>query len=92
MHVSRPFFRDEQEMLRTTARRFLERECVPMQSEWDRAGCVDRETWLKAGRESILCPTPPTEYPVARAFGDSRVMRIYGGTSEVMRDLISRKL
>jgi alkylation response protein AidB-like acyl-CoA dehydrogenase len=32
------------------------------------------------------------EYPVARAFADSRVMRIYGGTSEVMRDLISRKL
>jgi acyl-CoA dehydrogenase len=32
------------------------------------------------------------EYPVARAFADARVMRIYGGTSEVMRDLISRKL
>ena len=32
------------------------------------------------------------EYPVARAFADSRVTRIYGGTSEVMRDLISRKL
>ncbi|MGT2491772.1 acyl-CoA dehydrogenase family protein [Cupriavidus basilensis] len=31
------------------------------------------------------------EYPVARAFADSRVTRIYGGTSEVMRDLISRK-
>ncbi|MCY1357911.1 Acyl-CoA dehydrogenase [compost metagenome] len=32
------------------------------------------------------------EYPVARAFADSRVTRIYGGTSEVMRELISRKL
>lgn len=32
------------------------------------------------------------EYPVARAFADARVTRIYGGTSEVMRDLISRKL
>jgi acyl-CoA dehydrogenase len=32
------------------------------------------------------------EYPVARAFADARVNRIYGGTSEVMRDLISRKL
>ena len=32
------------------------------------------------------------EYPVARAFVDARVSRIFGGTSEVMRDLISRKL
>jgi alkylation response protein AidB-like acyl-CoA dehydrogenase len=32
------------------------------------------------------------EYPVARAFVDSRVNRIYGGTSEVMRELISRAL
>ncbi|HEY1230999.1 MAG TPA: acyl-CoA dehydrogenase family protein, partial [Ramlibacter sp.] len=32
------------------------------------------------------------EYPVARSFVDMRVTRIYGGTSEVMRELISRKL
>ncbi|MOA02058.1 Acyl-CoA dehydrogenase [compost metagenome] len=32
------------------------------------------------------------EYPVARSFVDMRVNRIYGGTSEVMRELISRKL
>ena len=32
------------------------------------------------------------EYPVARAFVDMRVNRIYGGTSEVQRDLIARKL
>ncbi len=27
--------------------------------EWDEAGCVDRETWLKAGREGLLCVTVP---------------------------------
>ena len=32
------------------------------------------------------------EYPITRAFVDSRVYRIYGGTSEVMKELISRKL
>ena len=32
------------------------------------------------------------EYPVARAYVDYRVSRIYGGTSEVQRDLIARKL
>lgn len=32
------------------------------------------------------------EYPIARAFTDYRISRIAGGTSEIMRDLISRKL
>jgi acyl-CoA dehydrogenase len=32
------------------------------------------------------------EYPICRAFVDSRVNRIYGGTSEVMKELISRHL
>ncbi len=33
-----------------------------------------------------------TEYPIARAFVDSRVATIYGGTSEVMKEIISRSL
>lgn len=32
------------------------------------------------------------EYPIARAFVDSRVQRIYGGTSEIMKEIISRDL
>lgn len=32
------------------------------------------------------------EYPVARAFVDARVQRIYGGTSEIMKELIARDL
>ena len=32
------------------------------------------------------------EYPIARLYADNRVNRIYGGTSEVQRDLIARKL
>jgi alkylation response protein AidB-like acyl-CoA dehydrogenase len=31
-----------------------------------------------------------TEYPVARAFMDSRVQTIYGGTTEIMKELIGR--
>ncbi|MFJ3259521.1 MULTISPECIES: acyl-CoA dehydrogenase family protein [unclassified Pseudomonas] len=49
-------------MFRTTARRFFERECVPRQAAWDAAGQVDRETWLKAGREGLLGITLPVEY------------------------------
>ncbi|EIF35715.1 acyl-CoA dehydrogenase [Burkholderia sp. Ch1-1] len=62
MQITRTVFRDDHEMLRTTVRRFLERECAPRQVEWDKAGRVDRDTWLKAGREGLLCLTLPTEY------------------------------
>ncbi|WP_435278030.1 acyl-CoA dehydrogenase family protein [Rhodococcus yananensis] len=33
-----------------------------------------------------------TEYPVARLYADTRVTRIYGGTSEVMKTIISKDL
>ena len=32
------------------------------------------------------------EYGVSRAFVDARVQRIYGGTSEIMKELISRSV
>jgi alkylation response protein AidB-like acyl-CoA dehydrogenase len=32
------------------------------------------------------------EYPIARAYADARVQRIYGGTNEIMKELISRTL
>jgi alkylation response protein AidB-like acyl-CoA dehydrogenase len=32
------------------------------------------------------------EYPVCRAFADARVQRIYGGTNEIMKLIISRDL
>ena len=62
MEVTRTVYREDHEMLRATARRFFERECVPRQAQWDAAGEVDRETWRKAGREGLLCVTLPTEY------------------------------
>jgi len=33
-----------------------------------------------------------TEYPVARAFLDARVHRIYGGTNEIMREIVGRQI
>ena len=32
------------------------------------------------------------EYPVARAFMDSRVQTIYGGTTEIMKEIVGRDL
>ncbi len=33
-----------------------------------------------------------TEYPVARAYADARVTRLYGGTTEIMKEIIGRDL
>lgn len=62
MEVARDVFREDHEMFRTTVRRFVVKECVPKQDAWNDAGRTDRETWLKAGREGLLCITMPTEY------------------------------
>ncbi|MFT4046150.1 MAG: acyl-CoA dehydrogenase family protein [Solimonas sp.] len=33
-----------------------------------------------------------TEYPISRYFVDARIQRIYGGTSEIMKEVIARSL
>ncbi|WP_194830013.1 acyl-CoA dehydrogenase family protein [Nocardia sp. XZ_19_231] len=47
---------------------------------------VDRCLQLHGGYGYIL------EYPIARLYADARVSRIYGGTSEVMKTIISKSL
>ena len=32
------------------------------------------------------------EYPIARAYADARVTTIYGGTTEIMKEIIGRSL
>jgi len=32
------------------------------------------------------------EYPIARLWRDARVQRIYGGTSEIMKEVVSRSI
>jgi alkylation response protein AidB-like acyl-CoA dehydrogenase len=32
------------------------------------------------------------EYPVAKAFIDTRVQTIYGGTTEIMKEIVGRSL
>ena len=81
----RTVYRDDHEMFRDTARRFIERECKPKQAEWDSAGRVDRETWRKAGREGLLCMSLPEEYGGAGGdFGHHAVLAeelAYSGVS-----------
>ncbi|MDO8394290.1 MAG: acyl-CoA dehydrogenase family protein [Dietzia sp.] len=50
------------------------------------ARVIDRCLQLHGGYGYI------TEYPIARLYTDTRVSRIYGGTSEVMKTIIARSL
>ena len=58
----RTVYREDHEAYRDMVRKFLARECLPHQSQWDKDGRVDRETWLKAGREGMLCTSLPEEW------------------------------
>ena len=33
-----------------------------------------------------------TEYPIGRAYADARITRIYGGTTEIMKEIIGKSL
>ncbi|HET8882116.1 MAG TPA: acyl-CoA dehydrogenase family protein, partial [Solimonas sp.] len=33
-----------------------------------------------------------SEYPISRYFTDARIQRIYGGTNEIMKEVIARSL
>ncbi|PLX74351.1 MAG: acyl-CoA dehydrogenase [Azoarcus sp.] len=71
----RSVFREDHEMFREMARRFIENEIVPHLHEWEQAGIVPRTIWGKAGEVGLLCSTVPEEYGGAGGdFGHSAVM------------------
>ncbi|MDE0804322.1 MAG: acyl-CoA dehydrogenase family protein [Acidimicrobiales bacterium] len=47
--------------------------------------CVDKCLQLFGGYGYM------TEYPIARAYADARVTTIYGGTTEIMKEIISKR-
>src|ERR1700730_17953975 len=53
---------EELAVLRTTVRRFLEREVVPYRDAWREAGVVARSVWNKAGDAGLLCASVPEAY------------------------------
>ncbi len=54
--MDRNLFSDEHELFRKSVREFLEREVIPHQERWRKAGIVDRDAWRKAGAAGLLCP------------------------------------
>ncbi len=67
----------------------LSNEDASMLKYWDTELCnriVDRCVQLHGGYGYMR------EYPVARAFADGRVQTIFGGTTEIMKEIIGRGL
>jgi len=85
-HVVRTFLNDcTQRLLDGT----LDDEAAYMAKWWctEQQGKVTDECLQLFGGYGYM-----VEYPIARLYADARIQRIYGGTSEIMKDLIARKL
>lgn len=85
-HVVRTFVNDcIQRLLDGT----LDQEAAYMAKWWctEQQGKVTDECLQLFGGYGYMA-----EYPIARLYADARVQRIYGGTTEIMKDLIARKL
>jgi len=85
-HVVRTFLNDcTQRLLDGT----LDDEAAYMAKWWctEQQGKVTDECLQLFGGYGYVA-----EYPIARLYADARVQRIYGGTTEIMKDLIARKL
>lgn len=55
-------FGEEHRAFRAMVRKFIEREFSPRLEEFEDAGKVARDFWLKCGKAGLLCPTMPETY------------------------------
>lgn len=53
--MKRVIFEEEHEQFRDSVRRFMQAEVGPHVDRWREAGMVDREIYLKAGAQGLLC-------------------------------------
>ena len=53
--MQRTIFEPEHEQFRDSVRRFMQAEVGPHAERWREAGMVDREVYLKAGEQGLLC-------------------------------------
>ena len=80
--IERTIFSEQHEQYRSTVRRFLEKEVAPHHEQWEEDGYVNRDVWLKAGENGLLCPSMP------EAFGGAAADKLY---SVVMFEEIARQ-
>jgi alkylation response protein AidB-like acyl-CoA dehydrogenase len=52
----------EHEAFRDSVRAFMQREVIPHNAEWEKAGKVDRTVWIEAGKQGFLGFEAPEEF------------------------------
>jgi acyl-CoA dehydrogenase len=63
LQVERPqYMTEDLQIFEDGARKFLEKECVPLSEKWIKQQHVDRDMWNKAGAAGLLCPSTPEAY------------------------------
>ncbi|WP_433291135.1 acyl-CoA dehydrogenase family protein [Actinoplanes sp. CA-030573] len=87
---------------RTRASRIFLDDCIGRHTrgELDVATAAMAKLWLTEGQCEVVDKCLQifggygytTEYPIARMYADARVQKIYGGTNEIMKELIARVL
>jgi acyl-CoA dehydrogenase len=63
----RELFNADHDAFRDMVQRFIAAEIAPFHAQWEDAGIVPRELWLKAGAAGMLCCTVPEAYGGAGA-------------------------
>lgn len=59
--IPRTIFTPEHDTFRDSVRRFIAEHVVPHHAEWEKAGQVPRDLWIKAGELGLLCCNVPEE-------------------------------
>ncbi len=52
----------EHDAFRAAVRAFAEKQIAPFHDEWEKAGVVDRNVWLEAGKQGLLGMDVPEQY------------------------------
>jgi long-chain-acyl-CoA dehydrogenase len=60
--MQRTLFEPEHDAFRDTVRTFMQRHVGPHHADWEKAGIVDREVWVEAGKQGLLGTDVPEEY------------------------------
>ena len=60
--MQRTLFDAEHDAFRDMVRAFLERHVVGRHAQWEKAGIVDRDVWVEAGKQGLLGTDIPEQY------------------------------